>query len=239
MTLTSQVRRGLARWFWRRRGLAWQLPSGLHARVESLGEWAIYNEIFVDRTYDEIIELAVTTAPPDRPLVVIDLGAHVGYFSLRVAERVRQAVTARATIAMLEGHPDTFDTLATRWKQQPLDSRTTVRLVRGLAGARAGVAPITTEAFTAASHVGSDGERGTDVPFVDLDTVAPATGPIDLLKCDVEGAEGLVIAEYRGFAVTGAARRVRVSSATGRRGQPVAPACGRGTSPDTRGHHNA
>ena len=91
---------------------------------------------------------------------MIDLGAHVGYFSLRVADRVRQGVTARATIAMLEGHPETFDTLATRWKQQPLDSRTTVRLVRGLAGARAGVAPLTTEAFTGRlAHRRRRGER--------------------------------------------------------------------------------
>jgi FkbM family methyltransferase len=97
---------------------------------------------------------------------------------------------------MLEAHPETFDTLAARWKRQPLDSRTAVRLVRGLAGARSGVARFTTEAFTAASHIGDDGGRGTEVPFVDLDTVAPATGPIDLLKCDVEGAEGQVITEY-------------------------------------------
>jgi FkbM family methyltransferase len=192
----SGVKRGLSRWLWRRRGLTWQLPSGLHARVESLSDWAVYNEIFVDRAYDDVIELAVTTAPADRPLVVVDLGAHVGYFSLRVAERVRQLVNARVTIAMLEAHPETFDTLAARWKRQPLDSRTAVRLVRGLAGARSGVARFTTEAFTAASHIGDDGGRGTEVPFVDLDTVAPATGPIDLLKCDVEGAEGQVITEY-------------------------------------------
>jgi len=194
--LPSGVKRGLSRWLWRRRGLTWQLPSGLHARVESLSDWAVYNEIFVDRTYDDVIELVVRTAPADRAMVVVDLGAHVGYFSLRVAERVRQDANARVTIAMLEGHPDTFDTLAARWKRQPLDSRTAVRLVRGLAGARTGVAPFTTKAFTAASHIGDDGERGTDIPFVDLDTVAPATGPIDLLKCDVEGAEGRVIAEY-------------------------------------------
>lgn len=196
MTLVSRMRQGLSRWLWRSRGLSWQLPSGLHARVESQSDWVVYNEVFVDRAYDEAIDQALASVPADRPFVVVDLGAHVGYFSLRVADRIRLASSTRATIAMVEGHPDTFETLASRWRQQPLDVRTQVRLVRGLAGARAGVARVTGDAFTAAAHVAADGEAGVPATYVDLDTVAPGTGPIDLLKCDVEGAEAQVIAEY-------------------------------------------
>jgi FkbM family methyltransferase len=193
----SRLRRALSGWLWRRRRLTWQLPSGLHVRVESLSDWVIYNEVFVDRAYDEAIELALATAPTDRPLVVLDLGAHVGYFSLHVADRVRQlASSAGATIAMVEGHPDTFETLASRWRQQPLDPRTQVHLVRGLAGSRTGIARVTSDAFTAAAHVAGQGEPGVGATYVDLNIVAPGTGPIDLLKCDVEGAEAQVIAEY-------------------------------------------
>jgi len=195
--LVPRVRQGLSRWLWRRHRLSWQLPSGLHARVESSSDWVVYNEVFVDRAYDEVIDQALATAPTDRPLVVVDLGAHVGYFSLCVADRVRQLPSStRATIAMVEGHPDTFETLASRWRQQPLDPRTEVRLVRGLAGSRTGVARVTSDAFTAAAHVAAEGEAGVPATYVDLDAVAPGTGPIDLLKCDVEGAEAQVIAEY-------------------------------------------
>jgi FkbM family methyltransferase len=190
------MRQRLSRWLWRRHGLTWQLPSGLHARVESLGEWAVYNEIFVDRAYDGAIEPALT-AGVERPRAIIDVGAHVGYFSLRVAERVRQlAPTIRATITMVEGHPDTFATLAERLRQQPFDATTEVRLVHGLAGMRTGTARIAADAFAAASHIVDDGTRGRTVPFVDLESLAPPTGPIDLFKCDIEGAEAQVIAEY-------------------------------------------
>lgn len=197
MTVVSHMRQHVSRWLWRRRGLSWQLPSGLHARVESPSDWVVYNEVFVDRAYDDAIDQALASAPTDRPLVVVDLGAHVGYFSLRVADRIRQlASPTRATIAMVEGHPDTFQTLASRWRQQPLDVRTQVSLVRGLAGSRTGVARVTSDAFTASSHVAAEDEAGVPARYVDLDAVAPGTGPIDLLKCDVEGAEAQVIAEY-------------------------------------------
>lgn len=195
--LAARARRGISRWLWRRHGLTWQLPSGLHARVESLSDWVVYNEIFVDRAYDAAIERALAGASPGRPLHVLDLGAHVGYFSLRVADRVRLQPGARASIVMVEAHPDTFETLAARWRVQPLDDRTVVRLVRGVAGSRHGGARVIGEAFTAAAHV-ADGDEagGVGAAAVDLDTLVPEGVPIDLLKCDIEGAEARVIAEY-------------------------------------------
>ena len=150
--LAARARRGFSRWLWRRHGLTWQLPSGLHARVESLSDWVVYNEIFVDRVYDTAIEQALGGVPPDRPLRVLDLGAHVGYFSLRVADLVRLRPGARAAIVMVEAHPDTFEALTARWRVQPLDDRTEARLVRGVAGVREGRARVVAEAFTAASH---------------------------------------------------------------------------------------
>jgi hypothetical protein len=133
--LVARARRGLSRWLWRRHGLTWQLPSGLHARVESLSDWVVYNEIFVDRVYDTAIEQALGSVPPDRPLRVLDLGAHVGYFSLRVADLVRLRPGARAAIVMVEAHPDTFEALTARWRVQPrlascAASRASVRAAR-------------------------------------------------------------------------------------------------------------
>jgi FkbM family methyltransferase len=189
------ARRAASRWLWRRRGLSWQLPSGLHARVESLSDWVVYNEIFVDRVYDDALDRVLAMASPDRPLTVLDLGANVGYFSLRAVDRVRQlGASARATFTLLEGHPATFRELEARWRQQPLDARTEVRLVHGLAGQRAGVATISDDDFRAAAHVRDGGTRGTRAAYVDLDHLV--AGPIDLLKCDIEGAEAQVIEEY-------------------------------------------
>lgn len=193
--MTFSARQTISHWLWRRHGLTWQLPSGLHARVESLSDWVVYNEIFVDQAYDDAINRVLDTAPPDRPIVVLDLGANVGYFSLRVADRVRRlGESARATFTLLEGHPATFRELEARWRQQPLDARTEVRLVNGVAGERSGPTRITDDGFRAAAHIDGDGEGGTTAAYVDLDGLVP--GPIDLLKCDIEGAEAQVIAEY-------------------------------------------
>jgi FkbM family methyltransferase len=203
--MATRARQGLSRWLWRRHGLTWQLSSGLHARVESPSDWVVYNEIFVDAAYDAAIERALAGAAPDRPMRVLDLGAHVGYFSLRVADRVRRRPGARVAIVMVEAHPDTFEALAARWRVQPLDDRTRVRLVRGVAGARGAGARVIGEAFTAASHVAAGDEPGgVGAAGVDLDALWPDAGAIDLLKCDIEGAEAQVIAAYPGLL-----RRVR------------------------------
>lgn len=182
----------MSRWLWRRHGLAWQLPSGLHARVESLSDWVVYNEVFVDRVYDDALDRVLAITTPNRALAVLDLGANVGYFSLRAADRVRRlGESARATFTLLEGHPATF---RERWRQQPLDARTEVRLVNGVAGQRSGATKIIDDEFRAAAHIGGDGEGGSLAAYVDLDRMV--TGRIDLLKCDIEGAEAQVIAEY-------------------------------------------
>jgi len=195
--VTFSARQTISHWLWRRHGLTWQLPSGLHARVESLSDWVVYNEIFVDQAYDDAINTVLDTATRNRPLVVLDLGANVGYFSLRVADRVRRlGESARATVTLLEGHPATFRELEARWREQPLDGRTEVRLVNGVAGQRSGAARITDDAFRASAHIGGDGEVGTPTAYVDLDALVPGPNPIDLLKCDIEGAEAQVIAEY-------------------------------------------
>lgn len=192
--MTGSARRAISRWLWRRHGLTWQLPSGLHARVESLSDWVVYNEIFVDREYDESIDHALAAAEPGRPVTVLDLGANVGYFSLRVADRVRQVGgSMRAALTLVEGHPTTFRELEARWRRQPLDARTAVRLVKGMAGPRSGAVRITDDGFGAAAHLG---EGGIASVCVDLDALFPGAEPIDLLKCDIEGAEAQVIEGY-------------------------------------------
>jgi FkbM family methyltransferase len=194
--VADATRERLSRWLWRRHGLAWQLPSGLHARVESLGDWVVYNEVFVDGAYDPVIDAMMAARPTDRPLVVLDLGAHVGYFSLRVADRVRRAgETARAQLTLVEGHPSTFRLLASRWRRQPLGPDTVVHLVQGLAGRRDGAALVVRDRFAPSARLAAPGERGVAARYVDLETLVP-TGPVDLLKCDIEGAEASVIETY-------------------------------------------
>jgi hypothetical protein len=57
-------------------------------KVASKGEWWVYNDIFVDGEYDMPIHTALEDRSPVRPFIVLDLGANVGYFALRVLDLI-------------------------------------------------------------------------------------------------------------------------------------------------------
>ena len=67
--------------------LEYQLNSGVTIRVASQGEWWTYNDIFVNHEYDAAIQTALASRVAERPFAVLDLGANVGYFLLRVVDR--------------------------------------------------------------------------------------------------------------------------------------------------------
>ena len=66
--------------------LEYTLQSGVTLKVASLGEWWTYNDIFVNREYDLPIQTALQSRSPARAFTVLDLGANVGYFVLRVVD---------------------------------------------------------------------------------------------------------------------------------------------------------
>jgi len=172
------------------------LNSGLAVKVASKGEWWAYNEIFVNGEYDVPIQAALG-ASSGQPFVVLDLGANVGYFAFRVLDRIRQQhLDDVPDITMVEGSPETFGKLEERVRSQPL-AAASVRVVHGLVGARTGSALMRESAVhVKSSIVDVPAGGGVDVEFVDLQTLMKDKGTIDLLKCDIEGAELLFIENY-------------------------------------------
>jgi FkbM family methyltransferase len=183
-----------------------KLRSGLTVKVESMGEWWVYNDIFVDGEYDLAIQKAmqgaldrsdsVTTGPVTtgaRLFTVLDLGANVGYFAFRVLDLMDGN---RLDITMVEGSPKNFTELKSRIDAaeiQPAQKN----LVCGLAGERNGTAFIRESAIHVKStllHTAT--AKGTEVRFADLDEVMRSKAEIDLLKCDIEGSELSFIRNY-------------------------------------------
>lgn len=172
------------------------LGSGLTVRVASKGEWWAYNEVFVNGEYDVPIQAALA-ASSGRPFVVLDLGANVGYFTFRVFDLIRQQHLDRILpdITMVEGSPETFGKLEERVRSQQLAS--SVRTLNGLVGERTGSTLIRQSAVHVKnSIVDVPAGGGVNVAFVDLDTLMQDKVQIDLLKCDIEGAELLFIENY-------------------------------------------
>jgi len=174
------------------------LQSGLKVKVASKGEWWTYNDIFVDGEYDEPIRTALRGWSMVRPFVVLDLGANVGYFAFRVLDLIGRQEWERLCpdITMIEGSPKTFLELEKRIRSQ-LQPRVSVRTVQGLVGQPRGSGVIRESAIHVKSTtIDVPAGRGVKVDFVDLGSLMGDKSEIDLLKCDIEGAELLFIQNY-------------------------------------------
>jgi FkbM family methyltransferase len=178
--------------------LEYTLESGLVLKVASKGEWWTYNDIFVNHEYDLPIQKALESHASGCPLTVLDLGANVGYFALRVVDLMRHTplkITA-TDMTLVEGSPATYLELEDRLELQSLP-QVNLRVVHGLVGHRDGVGIIHESAIHVKNTImGASKHGGVSVGFVDLSKLMENKREIDLLKCDIEGAEQLFIENY-------------------------------------------
>lgn len=177
---------------------SWTVKSGLKIQVASKSDWVIYNDIFVDGEYDFTIKEALGLAVMDRNLTVLDLGANVGFFTLRFLDLLRQSDKKElgCRITLVEGSPAVASELRRRLlSDNGLTEK--VEIVHGLVGKRTGTARISERDFHAMNSIYFDQNADTvSVDFVNLDTLFPSDAAIDLLKCDIEGAEQHFIENY-------------------------------------------
>ena len=190
----QRLRRAMFDWL----ELTWTTSSGVGLRVANYNEWIIYNEIFVDAEYDAAISAAIAGRDQARPLRILDLGANAGYFTLRVFDRLRAAGVAdgNCRVTLVEANPALVPVLRTRvHDDNPLVDRTDI--VSGAAGQPSGTVTLypSYEAPGNSSVFRRTTAAGITVSYVDIARLA-GDGPIDLLKCDVEGAELAVIERY-------------------------------------------
>jgi FkbM family methyltransferase len=178
--------------------LEYTLQSGLVLNVASRGEWWTYNDIFVNREYDVPIQRALESRSSPAAFTVLDLGANVGYFLLRVVDLMRQVglQDLAADLTLVEGSPTVYRELQKRLAAQSL-SPVTVRLVHGLVGSRDGSSCIHESALHVKNTI-MNGQKsiGVNVDFVDLGGLMQSKPAIDLLKCDIEGSELLFLENY-------------------------------------------
>jgi len=165
--------------------------AGLTVKVSSLSDWMIYNEIFVERIYDRAIAEAMSEAPIDRMLHVLDLGANVGYFAMRFSQMVFDSDCPDRSffVQCVEGSPGVCADLSERIGVNPrLNGHVAIR--HGLVGKTSGSADIYESAFGAGnSTIPQHWSKPSKVPYIDLNLLVPDAEPIALLKCDIEGSE--------------------------------------------------
>jgi FkbM family methyltransferase len=184
--------------YWAALKLRYILPSGLEIQVRNRSDWTVYNEVMVAGEYDFAIDFALDRRQPGRPFHAVDLGGNVGYFTFRCADRFlrRWPDGEQLRITIVEGSPLVFAELERRVNSQPrLSPR--VMLHNGLVGFREGEAYIGGNHIHYGNAISAHAEaRRILMPFVDLIEILRHADEIDLLKCDIEGAEFEFIENY-------------------------------------------
>jgi FkbM family methyltransferase len=173
----------------------WKLRSGIDIIVANDSDWFVYNEIFANKEYDPAISLLLS-ADTSNPLI-LDLGANVGYFALKIADELTQAGIGNFRIVAIEASASNFQALKHRMSQPLL--RNQVKPYLGLAGYKSGSQAV----VHSQQHYGHSvipentmGAKNAVVDYLNIDNLINDTDKISFLKCDIEGSEEIFIKEY-------------------------------------------
>jgi FkbM family methyltransferase len=169
------------------------------ALVKSDSDWAVANEIFVHGEYDDAILQAIRVEQQTGPLRILDLGANVGFFSLRCIHLYLQTKDPRSLeVFAVEGSTSLFADLERRLSGSSLGN-VKLRLRNGLVGLRTGKAMFHSSWFNSCVNGVSRGDKVSRNPllnryaeeceYIDLEQFLPARCALDLIKCDIEGSE--------------------------------------------------
>jgi FkbM family methyltransferase len=159
--------------------------------IAGKADWIVFNEIFVENLYDRPIQCALDNCSLDNTLNVLDLGANVGFFTLRLVGLIYRSSAPKRSFVVncVEGSPQVYSELHHRISINP-GLHGYVHLHHGLVGRRDGVSDIYESSFGAGnSTTPQHWSKPTTVPFIDLNNFIASESRIDLLKCDIEGSE--------------------------------------------------
>lgn len=167
------------------------LESGLQVLVKNQIDFFLFHEIFGTQEYEPMMsEISWwSTTHPSRPLRLIDLGSNIGYFTLYVADKLsRRGIDF--DIQAVEGSSTNLSEFADRLRGQTVPVLVDrVSFMSGLVGKRTGHGNLQEYIFHTMNCIVPDNRKPyNEVAYLDLDQ-ALTPGPIDLIKCDIEGSE--------------------------------------------------
>ncbi len=191
---------------WRRlaESLAWRLfpyaqlqlrlKSSLVVPVATKSEMATFRELFLEQQYDELLD----RLPP--PRTVLDLGCNCGYFPLVLHHRARLRGDDPVPIRCVLVDADPAMVARAREVLGLNGLASNAAFVAGLVGARGQTATfhISREGATSSAVVRPSRSRPVRMASVDLEQVLQEHfgGRVDLLKCDIEGAEDHLVRDW-------------------------------------------
>jgi FkbM family methyltransferase len=178
-------------------GLSRRLASGHVLQIRSYSDWCIYNDIFADGEYDPGIRSALSRSNDGSPLMVLDLGANAGFFTLRVLAFIsRHQSKSAVTMVLVEPSHSLVRRLQATFAAVS-DPRYQIRIVRGLVGEKTGRGHLQVRHEQIGNAV-IDRPNGEteEVEYIDVEQWIGPDVSVDLLKCDIEGSEGRFIDNF-------------------------------------------
>lgn len=164
-----------------------RMPGRLFARLGT-SDFPVLKDLLCGAEYDAAIDLAAARAGgPDRVRLVLDLGANIG-----IAARLLRREYPAATIISVEPDQENFRVLDRNVSEAP--AAASIRPVRACAVGHSRRVGLDRSgdawAFTMTEAAqGGESLPGLTIPELLTEAGQPATARIDLLKCDIEGAE--------------------------------------------------
>lgn len=181
--------------FFARAGMHFSLRSGLEVPVADRHEMATFQEIFVKQEYDDFLDLLPV------PLTILDLGCNSGYFALSMLNRslvlkpdgeLPKLVLVDANEAAVKRAESVLGGCGTA-----ADINYVTGLIgrRGEASASFFVSPASAES---SAQKQTKHSREVTVATVDVSALMTRHFPqgVDLVKCDIEGGEELLVREW-------------------------------------------
>lgn len=178
--------------------MSFRLRSGLEVPVADKNEMATFREIFIQQEYDDFLDLL----PPSK--TVLDLGCNSGYFAVQMLNRARVLRPEAPLPKLVLVDANAQAVARARSVLAGCGAEADVTCVTGLVGARNGGTSTfyvaTASAESSAQHR-TKHARAVQVDAVDLEKLERVHFPqgLDLIKCDIEGGEELLVREWAGL----------------------------------------
>lgn len=185
-------------WCLRRADLPCRLRTGIEPVFREWADWTVFNDIFVEGDYDIAIKEALEAADSAEPVLILDIGANTGFFTLRCCHLRRlERPQIRLRILQFEACASTYDRLREHMTRHGLNRAVEdVQSHFCAVGRRTGTMWIANNPFHAMTSASSGEAGGRQVSFINLDDLLSTAPVIHLLKCDIEGGESWLLEEY-------------------------------------------
>jgi len=176
--------------------LSWKTKSGIQIQVKSPVDWTLYNDIFVDLEYDKAIVKALNKKDTE----ILDLGANVGFFILRIMSLAKR--NDKVKITSIEPDPRNISEMNKRINLQnkKILKNIKIKIIEGVVGKKKGSEKMyfshNYHMHTLKKNFSYAGSWHRKTHYINLESLCPPKG-WDLIKVDIEGSEGDLVKNYK------------------------------------------